>query len=429
MGIFNGSTVHAVQADLLYIADDRVLDLDEARRFATRHGSDAVGVNVEGIGPIVMRGGTAVMQRFLLRQSQRHDLKVYEAGANARDSCAAADEHFPMRPRQIYLGLTQLCNRSCSFCVSRGFDADTLSLSAIRKVMHELRESIQVVALTGAGEALVHPQFFDAVDIICNEIPGVELKMNSSGVALGKAARRLLLYPFRNITISLNAATAETYRKVVGGSFEPVLTSIETFIAERARSPRSDDLRVTLSIVLMRSTMPELPAFVSLAFELGVEEVQGIYLMVNGKHHADESPWHSPDVSNKWLDEAATRASKLGVAVRFPPKFGDCAVTGPQSSSLPESQGQACVEPWSTLYVRPNGDVLPCPYAEASLGNIRTEGIAEIWNGGGFAELRVSLANRRYQPMCAHCCGFNEGGRVDDYLSHWLGDRHPDMEE
>lgn len=415
----------AAEADLLYVPADHWLDLDAARLFATKHGAEAIGVYVDGLGPIVMRGGAAVMRRYLAREP-RHGVHVYESGGNARADQTTRGAVVAAGPQQIYLGLTQSCNRSCSFCVSRTFESDTLSLPAVRKVMHELRDSVRVVALTGAGEALVHPQFWDVVDIICDEIPGVELKMNTSGVALGKASRRLLGYPFRNITISLNAATAETYRNVVGGSIEPVLRSVETFIAERARSPRADGLRATLSMVLMQSTLPEAPAFVSLAFALGVEEVQGIYLMVNGDHHAAESPWHDPAQSNAWLDAAKLRAAKLGVAVRLPPKFGERTTsTHHQLSSLPESQGQACVEPWSTVYVRPNGDVLPCPYAEASLGNIHRQNIAEIWSGVGFVRLRDSLATRRYQPMCAHCCGFNEGGRVDDYLSHWVGERQP----
>ena len=374
-----------------------------------------------------MQGGRSVLRRFFADRSARHDIPVYEAGGSTRDIWERLVEGNVPLPRQIYLGLTQICNRSCSFCVSRSFAPAVLSLDLVRQLARQLRDHVDVIALTGAGEAMVHPDFWCAVDILVEEIPGIRFKMNSSGVTLGKAAERIVQYPFRNITVSLNAATPETYQRFIGGNFEQVLSSIKKMVAERARSESGADLSLTLSMVLMNSTVPELPDFVSRAFELGVEEVQGIYLMINDSELESESPWHRPQWSNAFLERATERASALGVAVRLPPRFREAQgiSNGFQLSSLPETQGQACVEPWSTIYVRPNGDILPCPYSEESLGNITYQALDDIWNGAPYHALRESLAAKTYQKMCGHCCGFNETGQVDDYLSHWLGERQP----
>jgi MoaA/NifB/PqqE/SkfB family radical SAM enzyme len=286
---------------------------------------------------------------------------------------------------------------------------------------------VYLIALTGAGEAMVHPDFWQIVEILSNNLPNVQFKMNSSGVTLKKAAERLVQYPFRNITISLNAATPETYERFIGGNFEQVLAGIKALVAARARSASGDSLRLTLSMVLMNSTISELPDFVSKAFELGVEEVQGIYLMINEGRLAAESPWHQPQRSNEFLTLSAERAARLGVATRLPPRFNEqvSAASLFQPSSLPESQGQACVEPWSTTYIRPNGDVISCPYSEMPLGNICESDFDEIWHGALYGGLRDSLDRKEYWGMCRSCCGFNETGRVDDYLSHWLGERRP----
>lgn len=413
--------------DLLYVPANRTLPPHLGESFAEKTHAQEVGVYVESLGPIVMRGGKSVMQRFFASRTARHDLPVYEAGGNIRSRWKETNSVTVPQPKQIYLGLTQICNRSCSFCVSRSFPPAFLSLDVIRHLAKQLRDDVCVIALTGAGEAMMHPEFWRIVEILSENIPDVQFKMNSSGVALGKAAERLLQYPFRNITISLNAATPDTYRRFIGGSFEQVIASISNFVLARARSTSNTPLKLTLSIVLMNSTVSELPDFVSRAFELGVEEVQGIYLMVNDSELEMESPWHQPERSNSFLDLASERAAMLGVGIRLPPRFnGESGSHGLfQRSSLPETEGQACVEPWSTVYIRPNGDIISCPYSEKPLGNILVSDFDVIWNGPLYADLRKSLVERDYWKMCEHCCGFNEVGRVDDYLSHWLDERKP----
>ena len=413
--------------DLLYIPANHAFDSVLGRSFAAKTQAKDIGVYVESMGPLIMQGGKYVLQRFFADRTSRHDIPVYEAGKIIRSRWKKTKQDEAPLPKQIYLGLTQICNRSCSFCVSRSFSPAMLSLDVIRGLAKQLRDDVYVIALTGAGEAMMHPEFWRIVDILSENIPNVQFKMNSSGVALGKAAERLLQYPFRNITISLNAATPDTYHRFIGGSFEQVMTSIKKFVVARALSASNATPTLTLSMVLMNSTVSELPDFVSRAFELGVEEIQGIYLMVNDSELEMESPWHQPERSNSFLDLASERAAKLGVGVRLPPRFneGSCSSGRFQPSSLPETQGQACVEPWSTIYIRPDGDIISCPYSEKPLGNILNSDLEVIWNGHLYRGLRESLLERDYWDMCEHCCGFNEVGRVDDYLSHWLGERKP----
>jgi molybdenum cofactor biosynthesis enzyme MoaA len=69
---------------------------------------------------------------------------------------------------------------------------------------------------------------------------------------------------FEHLTISLNAATPETYRVVNRGlPMERVRHNLDALHARRARSgwPRS----ITYSMVLLRANLPELEAFADLA--------------------------------------------------------------------------------------------------------------------------------------------------------------------
>lgn len=412
--------------NLLYVQSSQSLNRLVASNLIEQNRVGDFGIYLEDVGPVIMQGGSPVFRRFLHDRESRHDIGAYQAGARFRSNWQITKEEVPL-PKQVYLGLTQICNRSCSFCVSRTFETAMLSLDTVRQLARKLRDDVEVVALTGAGEAMVHPQFWPAVDILIEEIPNVRFKMNSSGVTVGKFAERIVQYPFRNLTISLNAATAETYGQFIGGDFEQVRSSIRKLVSVRAKHG-AHQLGLTLSIVLMNSTIAELPDFVCRAFELGVEEVQCIYLMINDAELESESPWHHPQRANEFFNEALKRAASLGILMRLPPRFRDREKVSPdfQVSSLPETQGQACVEAWSTIYVRPNGEILPCPYTEEALGNIHHAELDEIWNGSAYDTLRETLVEKKYQHMCRHCCGFNETGHVDDYLSHWLGARRPE---
>jgi radical SAM protein with 4Fe4S-binding SPASM domain len=410
--------------DLLHVPVGAAIDRQLGRRFASSSRGARLGILSDSAGVHVASASRAAVERFFHPRGDQDDLSVYESGARFLSGGGGGDE-VPL-PRQVYLGLTQRCNRSCSFCVSRTFHYDWLSMDQVREVAEALRDDVEVIALTGAGEAMMHPQFWEIADMLHELRPDVRFKMNTSGVALRRNADRLMRYPFKNITVSLNAGTPETYERFVGPGFHVVLNGIETLVAARVRA-RCDDLRLCLSVVLMNSTVVEMPRVVEMAFELGVEEVQGIYLMLNDDRLAPESPWHEPERSNEWLDWTERRAAALGVHASLPPRFrtGDSRADRAQTASLPTTQGQRCVEPWSTTYVRPNGDVMACPYMDRNLGSLRRSDLASIWRGREYQRLRQSLVSGERWEECRHCCGFNETGSVNDYRAHWLGTRRP----
>jgi radical SAM protein with 4Fe4S-binding SPASM domain len=419
-----------IQGDtrLLYVPSGTTPVAELGIQLARGAGGSAVGVLSEDEGVVLTKATADQFSRFLRADPcSQDDAGVYLAGARARERWSPGDE-VPL-PRQIYLGLTQRCNRSCSFCVSRSFDYDVLSVAEVRRIANESCQDVDVIALTGAGEAMVHPDFWEILDLLRETAPQATFKMNTSGIALVRNAPRLMGYPVKNITVSLNAGTATTYERVVGRGFDAALRGIDAIVRARSDAGR-EDLRLCISMVLMHSTVHELMELVEIAFEHGVEEIQGIYLMVNDDVLADESLWTMPEQSNRWLERAMHRAAALGVSASLPPRFGSNVLgDAAQRASLPTTQGQACVEAWSTLYIRPDGHALPCPYFERSLGSLRESSLAEVWGGEDYQQLRGALSSGELFEECRTCCGFNEHGSVDDVESHWIGVRKPPADD
>jgi MoaA/NifB/PqqE/SkfB family radical SAM enzyme len=410
--------------DVLHVPAGQQPDSGRATEMLSYSSADKFGILSEDAGLVFHRVGTKALRVYYRQFLPQADEGVYVKGSDYR-LLHGAQGDVPA-PRQVYLGLTQRCNRSCIFCVSRTFDFDLLSVEQVKHLCAQLRGGVDVIALTGAGEAMTHPRFWEIMDLLCDRLPGVQFKLNTSGLALARKARRLLTYPVKNITVSLNAATEPTYERFVGPGFHAVLKGILSLVEARAEADR-DDLHLCLSMVLMNSTVGEMSDLVTIAAELGIEEVQGIYLMINDDTLAAESPWHQPARSNELLAAATRVANGLGVRASLPPPFHEAGrpADGYQQASLPTTQGQRCTEAWSTVYVRPNGDVIACPYMERAMGNIRDQSLAEVWNGPVYRQLRDGLVSRDYCEECRHCCGFNETGSVDEYASHWIGERRP----
>ena len=66
-----------------------------------------------------------------------------------------------------------------------------------------------------------------------------------------------------------------------------------------------------------------------------------------------------------------------------------------------------CPYPWTQVYIEPTGNLQACcravPVAGESLGNIKTESIAEIFNNENFVRLREEFLNGNKPAMCQEC--------------------------
>jgi radical SAM protein with 4Fe4S-binding SPASM domain len=64
-----------------------------------------------------------------------------------------------------------------------------------------------------------------------------------------------------------------------------------------------------------------------------------------------------------------------------------------------------CVTPWTTIEIGPNGEVATCrDYPDYQVGNIRDQGIMEIWNNERYQKFRTTLKEERLFPICSRCC-------------------------
>ncbi|MBC8500036.1 MAG: SPASM domain-containing protein [Candidatus Atribacteria bacterium] len=62
-----------------------------------------------------------------------------------------------------------------------------------------------------------------------------------------------------------------------------------------------------------------------------------------------------------------------------------------------------CTFVWKSLFISPNGDIIPCQFFIYKLGNIKTDSLENIWNSERYRKLRLRL-KKGLLPGCARCC-------------------------
>jgi sulfatase maturation enzyme AslB (radical SAM superfamily) len=91
-----------------------------------------------------------------------------------------------LRPQFIELNITELCNRTCSFC-PRGHNYPNLNLNMSINTAIEIREQskgfVNNVHLVGRGEPLLHPNFLEIVKVFSKDF---SVRIMTNGDTLGE---------------------------------------------------------------------------------------------------------------------------------------------------------------------------------------------------------------------------------------------------
>ena len=92
----------------------------------------------------------------------------------------------------------------------------------------------------------------------------------------------------------------------------------------------------------------------------------------------------------------------------------------------PSTSKVFCMAPWVHMHVWPNGNTYACclhppDNVDDSLGNIKVDGLAKVWNGDNMRRLRVNMLNEQKTPeVCTRCYQKEDSGFSS--LRSWMND-------
>ena len=319
-------------------------------------------------------------------------------------------------PVCLYLETTNRCNLLCTTCPRTYEELEPpadMSWELFTSIVDQL-PNIERAVLHGVGEPMLVKNLPRMVRYLKDR--GTYVLFNTNGTLLNdRNGRALIEAGLDELRVSLDAANAKSYRAIRGKDFfARILRNVRAFRALQEREGR-DRPRVSAWLTGLKETIPELPAFVKVAAEIGVKEVylqRLVFFESESIGHArpDQALYERMTREEAGhLEEAAAIARALGMTFS-----ASGAVSEPGMSLKRHDDGSPwsmCRRPWTVMYVTANGRALPCciapfsqrGYENYTLGDASQQTLREIWNGPAYRSFREALLSDKPPIACASC--------------------------
>jgi radical SAM protein with 4Fe4S-binding SPASM domain len=303
-------------------------------------------------------------------------------------------------PQTLQIEATSKCNLRCPSCphsreAGRG---EHLSPDALRTVLARLPWSPRRVILSGVGEPLANPRFFELVDVLAGR--NIRCQFYSNGTLLSaRAAGEILARPnIFKIEISCDGASAPVFEGLrAGADFQQWKERVGRFVAQ-ARELRYGRRRLSLGVftVLSRENAAEIPRIISLAAELGFD---GLTILDAIPFDEVSAALHVSEAQYAGLHPE--RLAALGRAA------GIDVVRLLRREATPPRARLRCLLPWNFAFIRNGGEVAPCHALFSAdkapvMGNVFEDRFLDIWHGPRFREYRRASAAGT-NPLCRLC--------------------------
>jgi radical SAM protein with 4Fe4S-binding SPASM domain len=323
--------------------------------------------------------------------------------------------------------MTSACNLSCIHCHASGGQPapDELTTEEAKRLFDQLAEvsEFRMMAFTG-GEPLVRDDLFELLAYA--QALGFTNTLATNATLIDDAvARDLRRYGVAIGAVSLDGFDAQTHDYVRNqpGAFEAALRGI--------RALRRAGIPLHINITAMEYNADQLEPLMGLVDELGAA-ILILYQLVpvgRGQGIGDAAL----DLgANERLIRFMVEAQRVGGAVMEPvagPQYWPfllkrAGIGGGPLLRLAETVFHGCSAGRGFVYIKPNGEVWPCPFIEVSCGNVRQTPFAEIWATAPiFQDMRQR--EERLKGRCGECeyrrlCGGCRGRTLavsGDYLA------------
>jgi len=301
---------------------------------------------------------------------------------------------FSSHPRTIFLELLYGCNLYCSYCYigqKRNHTKPIVpAFEVTQDILKKLKaENVDEIVLLG-GEPMLHPRFTD----ICTAIAELDFPYRgvvTNGTAMTEQKALLLKHLGFWVDISFRGTDADTFDTIVGkkGAFWKAFNA--ALLLSRVDAP------VGIEFDCIPQNYNTLFATIEMLIYDGVHIKQLQLHRIMPEGDAREKMDQFSLSLDQWrivFEQAARIRETFGISVVFEDGFPLCLVKPEHRKMI-----TPCPCGFTLLTVAPNGDVRYCPCHSETLGNIRCDSLAEIWQNS----LTQFRSTTRHPPVCLTC--------------------------
>ncbi len=330
--------------------------------------------------------------------------------AKPNPACPEADYAAASVPITLWIELTSKCPFACVFCSrhARRGNGEHMNFGLLEELIGAL-EHPECIRLNYSGESIHYPRLADAIRLAKQTGAPVEL-VTSLASADEETLRAVVRSGLDRLGISLHTASAGEWTAIYGGgALERLFSRLDRLLALREECGTGRPA-LEIAFVAMEANLRDLPAVVSLARRKGITLVTVLPVIRRGLAPAafaaerDDRGVLRGEFRTALREVVAkARGAFPSVEIRCGPEI-DCAGASAPGAVTPGTRIRTCdQDPWTTVHILSNGDVVPCEVQDALvLGNLRDQSLRSIWQGDAYREFRRAFVSG-LNPACLSC--------------------------
>ncbi len=303
------------------------------------------------------------------------------------------------QPLRLHFVITNRCNARCPHCYfiqqdKNYFDKPGIDIpfNQFRSIFDYYAPLIHTCSLEG-GEALLHPEIWRIIDYIDSK--KINITFNTNGMAIYSNLDEIIRSKLKNLTVSLDAITAEEYISQKGISNKKVFDSCVNGIKELVKLGKrqgGSPLNVNISFVVNKNNVNQMPDMIRFGESLGVGQV-----ILQNMHTMDL-------IENKWSQFLSLQPEDVDSVFKEIMSRNDYKV----SVSLPfvfskENEDFYCASLFNQAIVNYNGNFSPCCHigCDQKYGNFFDS--SRAYNSEAIRDLRRSFIDGNIPSFCKYC--------------------------
>lgn len=321
----------------------------------------------------------------------------------------------------IYVEVSPIgaCNHRCTFCALdyMGYTPDKLDISILKDRLEEMgRAGVKSIMFAGEGEPMLHKKINEIVSMTYHA--GIDVSFTTNATLMNKKFVEQSLAYCSWIKVSLNAGTAENYKKIhqsKEGDFEKVIANLK--YAVKYKKEHKLDCTIGVQLLLLPENSHEIETLAKIC-----RDVIGLdYLVVKpySQHRFSETHQYEDINYNEFshlqknLESLSNDSFNLVFRAKAMEKY----------SHLNKNRYKKCQStPFFWGYIASNGDVYGCSAylsdKRFNYGNIHEQTFQAIWEGDKRKENYLLIKDKLDINECRVNCRMDEVNRYLDKLAN-----------
>ena len=313
-------------------------------------------------------------------------------------------------PASLLFLLTNKCETNCQYCyMPRAIPAnDVLPWERMKELIYEAHSLGVMMILLSGGDPLCYPHIFDILELL-SKLDFEPVELPTKAYVSEETAARIAQYRIvKSLQFSIDSTVPEIADYLVQrpGFCNRIMESIQNAQKAGVKEIRTKTVITPYNIATIPKLYRDLRG-------IGISPIVLATYCRSGYWHKDKLYNHPDDY--KWLDEQLEKLKK-----EFP-EDDISYQNGPPEIPLPSEEQRKetwknrnrCTAGRDSVAICANGKVIACEQCpeneEDYLGDLRTQSIAEVWNGKVLDEYLLHPPRNRFEgTICYDCDEFDD---------------------